>query len=64
VIIFREGFKAIQKEKPYAVFVATGSTPILPSIDGIRSKNVCVVQEALVKVSSFKGKPLPLSAAV
>jgi len=35
---------AIKKEKPFAVYVATGSKPILPGIDGINNKNVCVVQ--------------------
>jgi NADPH-dependent 2,4-dienoyl-CoA reductase/sulfur reductase-like enzyme len=47
---------AIKKEKPYAVYVATGSQPILPAIDGINGKNVCVVQDALIKASSFKSK--------
>jgi 2,4-dienoyl-CoA reductase-like NADH-dependent reductase (Old Yellow Enzyme family)/thioredoxin reductase len=47
---------AIKKEKPFAVYVATGSKPILPAIDGINGKHVCVVHEALIKGSSFKGK--------
>jgi 2,4-dienoyl-CoA reductase-like NADH-dependent reductase (Old Yellow Enzyme family)/thioredoxin reductase len=47
---------AVKKEKPYAVFVATGAKPILPGIDGINNKNVCVVQDALMKAGSFKGK--------
>lgn len=47
---------AIKKEKPYAVYVATGSKAILPAINGINGKNVCVVQDALIKGRSFKEK--------
>jgi 2,4-dienoyl-CoA reductase-like NADH-dependent reductase (Old Yellow Enzyme family)/thioredoxin reductase len=46
----------IKKEKPYAVYVATGSKAIMPAIEGIKGKNVCIVQDALMKGSSFKGK--------
>jgi 2,4-dienoyl-CoA reductase-like NADH-dependent reductase (Old Yellow Enzyme family)/thioredoxin reductase len=47
---------SIKKLNPYAVFVATGSDPIVPSIDGICSDNVYNVSDVLSGKVDIRGE--------
>ena len=42
------GCEAVQRFKPDVVFVATGSTPILPEIPGVKGRNVVTANDLLL----------------
>ncbi|MCE5256445.1 MAG: NAD(P)/FAD-dependent oxidoreductase [Spirochaetaceae bacterium] len=46
----------IEEMKPYAIFLATGSEPIIPHIKGIDGPNVCTVDSVLAGEKKFEGK--------
>ncbi|PAB61185.1 NAD(P)/FAD-dependent oxidoreductase [Anaeromicrobium sediminis] len=46
----------IRALNPYAVFVAAGSSPIVPPIDGVKGENVHMVPEILKGQVKFEGK--------
>lgn len=39
--------EAIKEINPYAVFIATGSNPVIPNLEGINNKNVLTVAQVL-----------------
>lgn len=53
----------IKDEKPYAVFVATGSTPLVPNIDGINNKNVYSAEDILTGKLNPKDKNIAIIGA-
>lgn len=47
--------------KPYAVFIATGGSPIVPKfIEGVNRPNVCTIDDALTGKVIIKGKKVAL----
>ncbi|NMM61700.1 FAD-dependent oxidoreductase [Clostridium sp. P21] len=46
----------IRKMNPYAVFVATGSKPIIPNIEGVSGENIYTVEQALDKNFDVKSE--------
>lgn len=46
----------IEKLNPYAIFLGSGSTPIIPSIPGVDSGNVCTAEDVLSGKVQLKDK--------
>jgi 2,4-dienoyl-CoA reductase-like NADH-dependent reductase (Old Yellow Enzyme family)/thioredoxin reductase len=50
--------EAVQKEQPYAVFIATGSSPVKPRVEGIDSPHVYLAEDILEDRASFKNRKI------
>jgi len=50
--------EAVQKEQPYAVFIATGSSPVKPRVEGIDSPHVYLAEDILEDRASFENRKI------